>query len=366
MATINGKYIPDQFLWPAQAQGSNSLTSSPPQQGSSNVATATPTQTNTASSNLGQWLSQHPMPGAGGADAPWNANSIYSPATLDPNALARVQPAYYGGAQVGPTAQYGGAQIGPTALLNPSQIQAITQGNTPDLSPQATIQQILQGFQPEATQQQGQLNQQLAAAGLSGGPALAAQQQLATRQTQALAPAIAQAIQQSQQNQLQAGEFGSNALIQALTGNVGALNTAAQQQAGLTQQAGLANQSALNSAKQLQAQLAQQAGLANADAANTANTANVGAWNTTLASNVAAQNAARQAYLQQLQQQWLDQFSAFNSINDAALGAQNNIAVQGAENFGAPTGSSDAYAGLGTALGGIYAPTTRTAPTAAK
>lgn len=354
------------------------------------MSTATPTQQQTATTNLGNWTNS--------ASGKLPTQAQYNPTLLNLSQLAQVNPSYYGGAQVGPTSTYGGAQVSPaatyggaqlgsTALLNPSQISSIVSGNSPDLSANATIQQILQGFQPEQQQQQAALNQQLAASGLSGGPAVAAQNQLNTQLTQALAPTIASAIQNSQANQLNQGQFASNALIQALTGNVGAVNTAQQQQAQLNQQAGLANQSAINSGNQLQAnllqqaglanqsavnsgnqlqaQLLQQAGLANADAANTANTANVGAYNTGLASNVSAQNAAQQNYLSQLQQQWLDQFSAFNSINDAALGAQNNIAVQGAENFGTPADVSSAYSGLGTALGSLYAPTARSASTVA-
>jgi hypothetical protein len=152
--------------------------------------------------------------------------------------------------------------------------------------------------------------------------------------TQALAPSIASAIQNSQSNQLNQGQFAAGQQINAL-------NTNAASQ---------------NAANENQAQLSQQTGLANVDAANTAETANVGANNQVQAANTAATNTAQQAYLQQLQQQWLDQFSSFNSINDAGLGAQNNISVQGATNFGTPTSGASAYSSLGSGLAGLYTP----------
>lgn len=286
-------------------------------QGSGSVATATPAQTTTATNALNANLAANPAP----------AQSNYNPTLLNPNSLAQVNPTMYGGTTVAPAAQQ-----------NLGQVSGIANSGTPDLSSNATIQQFLSGFQPQVTEQNGQLAQQLAQFGLSGGPAVAAQNNLDVQQTQAEAPSIASAIQNSQSNQLNQAQYGSTAQLNALN----------------------ANQSATNSGNQLQAQLNQQGGLANQDAANTANTANVGAVNSTLASNTSAQNAAQQAYLQQLQSQWLDQFSASNAINDAGLGAQNSIAVQGEQNFGTPS-TADPYSGLGTALGSIYAPTAKAA-----
>jgi hypothetical protein len=286
------------------------------------MAVATPAQTTTATNALQQNLAANPAP----------SQASYAAKLLPTSDLAKVNPALSGN-----------TQVAPASLLNTNQIQGITQGNSPDLSSNATIQQLLQGFQPQITQQNGQLANQLAQFGLSGGPAVAAQNNLDVQQTQAEAPAIASAIQNSQSNQMNQGQFNSNALLNALSGN----------------------QSATNSGNQLQAQLNQQTGLANQDASNTANTANVGANNSTLAANTSAQNAAQQAYLNQLQSQWLDQFSAFNSINNAGLGAQNSIAVQGQQNFGTPS-TADPYSGLGSALGSVYSPTAKTAATVAK
>jgi hypothetical protein len=281
----------------------------------STTGAATPAQTSTATSALQQNLAANPAP----------SQASYAAKLLPTSDLAKVNPTLSGNTQVAPASQQ-----------NLGQVSGIANSNTPDLSSNATIQQILQGYQPAITQQNSQLANQLAQFGLSGGPAIASQNQLNTQQTQAEAPAIAQAIQNSQANQLNQSQFGATAGLNALN----------------------ANQSATNSGNQLQAQLNQQTGLANQDASNTANTANVGATNSTLASNTSAQNAAQQAYLNQLQSQWLDQFSAFNSINDAGLGAQNNIAVQGAQNFGTPS-TSDPYSGLGSALGSIYSPTAK-------
>jgi hypothetical protein len=269
-------------------------------------------------------------PGITAPGAPTVAGSTsYNPTTINPNSLAQVNPT-----------MYGGTTEAPTATQNLGQVSGIANSGTPDLSSNATIQQLLSGFQPQVTEQNGQLAQQLAQFGLSGGPAVAAQNNLDVQQTQAEAPSIASAIQNSQSNQLNQAQFGSTAQLNALN----------------------ANQSATNATNQAQASLNQQTGLANQDASNTANTANVGAQNATLAANTSAQNAAQQAYLQQLQSQWLDQFSAYNSINDAGLGAQNQISVSGAQDYPVPSTSSP-YSGLSSAISSITAPTAKTAAT---
>ena len=271
-------------------------------------------------------------PGITAPGAPTVAGSTsYNPTLLNPNSLAQVNPT-----------MYGGTTEAPTATQNLGQVSGIANSGTPDLSSNATIQQLLSGFQPQVTEQNGQLAQQLAQFGLSGGPAVAAQNNLDVQQTQAEAPSIASAIQNSQSNQLNQSQFGANAQLNALNANQTATNTANQAQASLNQQTGLANQ----------------------DASNTANTANVGATNSTLAANTSAQNAAQQAYLQQLQSQWLDQFSAYNSINDAGLGAQNEIAVSGAQDFQTPSTASP-YSGLSSGLSSIYQPTAKTPATPA-
>jgi hypothetical protein len=86
--------------------------------------------------------------------------------------------------------------------------------------------------------------------------------------------------------------------------------------------------------------------------------------NSANAANISAQNASQNNYLNSLMQQWLTNYSAFNSINDASLGAQNNIAIQGGQNFGVPSsGSSDAFSGLSSSFGNLFAPTAKPAAT---
>jgi hypothetical protein len=256
-----------------------------------------------------------------------NTTQAYAPTLFNPSSLAQVQATTYGGT---PTPQ--------TATVNPNQVQQIAQSNTPDLSANATITQILQAFQPQQRTAQAQLQDQLAASGLSGGPALAAQDNLQTQLTQALAPTLASAIQQSQSNQLQSGQFDTTQLVNTLNNNM----------------------SALNSNNQLGAQLQQQTGLANMDALNTANTTNAGAANSVNAANVSAQNQSQQQYLSALLQQYQNQFAAFNSINDAGLSTQNTISANGANNFG--TAASDPFSGLGASFSSLFAPTAKSTP----
>jgi len=285
-----------------------------------------------------------------------------SPGQVPGSLQAALQPQNIG-ANVAPAQNYGGAQLGQASQINPLLTQGITNANTPDLSSNAQIQQILQAFQPQARQGQAQLQDQLAASGLSGGPAIAAQNNLQSQQTQALAPTLAAAIQQSQSNQLGAGQFNTTQLMNTLTGNMSALNSNNQLQANLQQQAGMGNQSAQNSQSQLQAQLNQQAGLANQDAINTANTTNVGAQNVVNATNTAGTNQANQNYLSAMMQQYQNQFAAFNGVNDAGLNTQNTIASSGANNYG--TAGSNPFADIGSSLSSVYAPTAKAATAAA-
>ena len=83
-----------------------------------------------------------------------------------PNPL---QPSYLPKTPLG-QATTGQATTGRAATLSPQQINA--------LGPQATIQQILAGFQPQARQATGALNNTLAAGGIVGGGAQGAQQDL--------------------------------------------------------------------------------------------------------------------------------------------------------------------------------------------
>lgn len=120
----------------------------------------------------------------------------------------------------------------PNPNQNPYQAQPQGQGQGAGLtqpgyldmsgfSPNATIQQILAGFAPQANQATGNLNQTLADFGINGGQAVNAMSQLQSQLSGAIAPTLANAIMGSQQNQLQGGMF-----------NEGAYNNAQQNQLG--------------------------------------------------------------------------------------------------------------------------------------
>jgi hypothetical protein len=108
----------------------------------------------------------------------------------------------------------------PTAATTPTAANAAKKQTNPlqpsyiptqQFNPQQTLKQILAGFQPQARQQQGALNSQLAAAGIVGGGAQSADQLLAAQQSSALAPTLASAIQGSQGMQLTADEANQQA-----------------------------------------------------------------------------------------------------------------------------------------------------------
>jgi len=93
--------------------------------------------------------------------------------------------------------------MGKASTLSQQQINA--------LGPQATIAQILKGFQPQARQAQSALNNNLAAAGIVGGGAEGATDLLQGQLASSLAPTLAQAIQGSQGMQLGAETQNMNA-----------------------------------------------------------------------------------------------------------------------------------------------------------
>lgn len=70
--------------------------------------------------------------------------------------------------------------------------------STANVSPQASIQQVLQGFQPQAQQSTSDLNSTLAAMGIVGGGAQQAQTMLQGQLASSLAPTLASVIQNSQ------------------------------------------------------------------------------------------------------------------------------------------------------------------------
>jgi hypothetical protein len=104
----------------------------------------------------------------------------------------------------------------PTATQNPygnsgSNYQQPTYVDPSQFSPNATIQQIMAGFAPQAQSSENNLNQTLADFGINGGQAVGAMSQLQSQLAGALGPTLANAIQGSQGMQLGAGEFNANA-----------------------------------------------------------------------------------------------------------------------------------------------------------
>lgn len=100
-------------------------------------------------------------------------------------------------------------------MLDPSLMQA--------LSPNATIQAILQGFAPQAASASRNLNDTLAAAGIAGGPAAGLQEQLQSQLASGLAPSIANAIMGSQGNILNASlanQSAANSMTGLNTGDI--------------------------------------------------------------------------------------------------------------------------------------------------
>jgi hypothetical protein len=99
------------------------------------------------------------------------------------------------------------------ALTQPSYV------NLGQFSPQQTLQYLQQGFAPQDASATNNLNSTLADFGINGGQAVGAMSELQAQLAGAQAPTLANAIEGSQANLLQGGEFNS-----------GAFNNAQQQQ----------------------------------------------------------------------------------------------------------------------------------------
>ena len=100
----------------------------------------------------------------------------------------------------------------PSYVSQPSMATPTT--TSVNVSPQSTIQQILQGFQPQAQQSTSNLNSTLAAMGIVGGGAQQAQDALQGQLASSLAPTLAQAIQGSQGTQLNQAQTNAAAANQ--------------------------------------------------------------------------------------------------------------------------------------------------------
>lgn len=205
------------------------------------------------------------MMGAGGGGMPAGSSNS--------NPL---QPFYMQNPPMGQATMFGGAQL-------PDWMQSF-------LSPNSTIQQILQGFAPQAQQATRSLNDTLAAGGISGGPAAGLQTQLQGQLASSLAPTLANAIQGSQGNELQA----------------------ALANAGFTQQAGMANMGAANQMTGMNINNIMQQMMANTGYANQ------------------GQNELAQA----LMNAYGMNFNAFNNLNNAGLQGAMNLGSQNLANAG--------------------------------
>lgn len=302
------------------------------------------------------------------------------------------------GASAGPAAQYGGTQTGPAAQTSGANLgfSNVDPGLLASLGPQSTIDQINQGYAPVMQQQQRQLQQALAEAGVVGGAAVNAETNLGRNQTAAIAPTIASAIQNSQGNMLSAANTGAGLQQQTGQFNTGAQNSLQQLLAGLQQQTGLANTSAQNDMSRYNAGLQQQTGqfnagqqqeltkllaslqqqtgmfnagnqndmlkqysaqqqqtgIANTGAANNATQINAGAQNAVDTANVDRFNGSNQNMLQQIMQQYYAQMQGKQSAILGGQSAGNQIGVGQAGNFQIPTGNG--ASGLAGILGSIY------------
>jgi hypothetical protein len=226
--------------------------------------------------------------------ATWAANN---PA---PGASALAQPSY----------NQAPAQQNPTYAQN---TQLGTQNVSPALqaalSPQAAESLTMQGAAPGFQQQDNLLQQELADAGIVGGPTTTASDQLAQSQMAGLAPALAGEVQNSQNNLLSAAGTGSG--------------------------------------------YQQQTGLSNAATANTANAANVNSVNSTNQGNTAAYNTQQQQLMNMLAQMYSQQSAANTGAISQGQSGSNAIATGSANNFQVP--SSNGTGGLTAALGQNYA-----------
>lgn len=244
-------------------------------------------------------------PTAGAADNN-NAASVnlFQPGYL--GAPATVAPSY----AAAPTAQGTQAQgtQAQAAQLDPNLLAS--------LGSNATIQQLLTGAAPQEQNASNQLTQMLADYGVGGGQAVGAQTQLQAQLMSALAPSIASAIQSSQSNTLNAGEFDTS--NQQSTNNLNA--TQGQQLNEFNATGGQQN-------NQFNASNALTAALQNAQAGTGASTYNANALNSTNAANVGQQNQSQEELINQMLNQYYAQLGDFSNINTSGQGASNQNAV---------------------------------------
>lgn len=209
----------------------------------------------------------------------------------------------------GAATQFQGAQLG--SGMNPALMQM--------LSPNASIQALYSQFQPAAAQSTRSMNDNLAAMGLVGGPALQAQTNLQQQLGAGLGNSISGLISGSQSNMLGAME----------------------NQAGLTQQTGLANQNASN-----------QFGLQNLQNQFGANQYNATAANDAAGATAQAQQQAYNNNLANFQAMNQAGYSTGSNLAASAMGGQQNLASQFATQFPVSSGLGSAFSNLGAGMGG--------------
>jgi hypothetical protein len=237
-------------------------------------------------SSLGQEAPGTPSSGSYNTYAANNpAPGTAGPSTSTLNSLA--QPAYAPAPTLAPQTQLGTSNVDPQLLAA--------------LSPQSAEALTYQGFAPQAKSAESNLNQTLADAGIVGGGAVSAQDQLQGQLAASLAPSLAGEVQNSQGNLLSAASGGSG--------------------------------------------LAQQTGLTNAGAINSTNTGNTNIYNTD------QQNLMNM--LSQLYSQTSGQNA--NAISEGQAGT-NSIAQQGANAYQIPSSGTGASS-LASGIAG-YNPTT--------
>lgn len=237
----------------------------------------------------------------------------------------------------------------PAYLPQPGQINATTvnpsYANTAQLSPQLmnslgsgnTVNALVQANQPQFQQQDQQMMQMLATAGLApsstaGGTAF---NNLAQQQLAGMDPSIAAAIQNSQSNQLNAGQYNTSAQNAGNQYNAGVGNNASQFNANAQNQAANTNLTNQNNQQ-----------LYNANAFNNAGTNYFNAMTGSYNNNANAFNALNTAGLQGAQNAGQTQAQGGNQL---AAGSQNTFPSYGA--------GSNAYGALGAAAGQYQTPT---------
>lgn len=236
--------------------------------------------------NPGQGFAIPGGPQQPAAGQTWNT-ATQSYGTPTNTATQQQAPVAQPAAATGTSSLFQPAYLNAPATVNPALVAPQTGQLSPNLTnslgSQATIEQLLQGYAPQEQNGQNQLTQMLANFGVGGGQAIGAENQFQGQEAAGIAPAIASAIQNSQGNQLNAGEFGAGNALTTATNNQNSTNNAA--------------------------------------------TLNANDINSTNLTNTNIQNTAQQQQLNDLLNQYALQLGAFDQINTGGQSAGNTNAV---------------------------------------